>query len=271
MSRNLNQEEKEKLRDKFEEHIFFRLVNQSCKKYEREMKNFRFSPEDVFVESLNVLDDLKAPNKITDDLCNTLWDDLFCDFRYRSENIPEEELNMAVTIVLSMTSYCLTLLDSMKYNGVNIKLMQLLREHYNGYMNILFSVDPYAIRIGMYELKEWITEYIKCDTYLYDEIMDYLEEKDEKVEVIEISSYRIAEKHKTNFAKVISAMYDLHMFEDESGKVASNKQKLMNALGSFLGIDYKNLSQLLNAAKQNGNYTDIFDKLKEKAEKFDQK
>jgi hypothetical protein len=66
-------------------------------------------------------------------------------------------------------------------------------------------------------------------------------------------------------------MYDLHMFEDETGKVASSKQKLMNALGGFLGIDYKNLSQLLNAAKQNGNYTEIFEKLKEKAEKFDQK
>ena len=61
------------------------------------------------------------------------------------------------------------------------------------------------------------------------------------------------------------------MFEDEAGKVVSNKQNLMNALGTFFGADYKNLSQLLYAAKQNGNYTEIFDKLKEKAEKYDQK
>lgn len=48
MNRNLNQEEKEKIRDKYGEHVFFRLLNQSCKRYEREMNMFRFSPEDAF-------------------------------------------------------------------------------------------------------------------------------------------------------------------------------------------------------------------------------
>jgi hypothetical protein len=61
------------------------------------------------------------------------------------------------------------------------------------------------------------------------------------------------------------------MFEDETGKIVSNKQKLMNALGDFFGVSYKNLSQLLNAAKQNGNYTEIFDKLREKAANFEEK
>ena len=271
MSRNLNQEEKEKLRDKYEEHIFFRLANQSCKKYEREMKYFRFSPEDVFMEVLNVLDDLKAPNKNNDDLCDTLWDDLFCVFRERGENIPDEELDKAVAIVVSMVSICLTLLESIKYNGVNAKLILSLSQNYKEYRDILFSIQPYTNKVGIIELKEWLVGYMTCDTYMYDEVMDYLEEKNEKVEVAKVSSYRIAEKHKTNFAKIISAMYDLRMFEDETGKVVSNKQKLMDALGGFFGIDYKNLSQLLNAAKQNGNYTEIFEKLKERAEKFNQK
>lgn len=271
MSRNLNPEEKEKLRNKYGEHIYFRLVNQSCKKYERELRVFRLSPEDVFMETLNVLDDLKAPDRNNDDLCDTLWDDLYCEFRDRGDDIPEEELNKAVAIVFSMVSYCLTLLDSIKYNGVNGKLMLSLSKNYKEFRDILFPIQPYANKIGINELKDWLIGYMACDTYMYDEVMDCIEEKDENVELTEVSSYRIAENHKTNFAKIISAMYDLHMFEDETGKVASNKQKLMNALGGFFGIDYKNLSQLLNSAKQNGNYTEIFDKLKEKAEKFDQK
>ena len=271
MSRNLNPEEKEKLRNKYGEHIYFRLVNQSCKKYERELRVFRLSPEDVFMETLNVLDDLKAPDRNNDDLCDTLWDDLYCEFRDRGDDIPEEELNKAVAIVLSMVTYCLVLLDDMRYNGINAKLLFSLFEHYGSYSDIHHSIEPHAMKIGVNELKGWITEYMKCDTYMYDEVMDCIEEKDENVELTEVSSYRIAENHKTNFAKIISAMYDLHMFEYETGRVASNKQKLMNALGGFFGIDYKNLSQLLNSAKQNGNYTEIFDKLKEKAEKFDQK
>lgn len=180
MSRNLIPEEKEKLKDRYEEDVFFRLVNQSCKRYEREMKVFRFSPEDVFIETLNVLDDLKAPNKNNDDLCDTLWDDLFCEFRYRGENIPEEELNKAVAIVLSMVTYCLVLLDSMKYNGVNVKLMISLSEHYNEFKNIQISFNTFAQKVGMNELKDWLTEYMACDTYMYDEVIDYLVEKEEE-------------------------------------------------------------------------------------------
>jgi hypothetical protein len=179
MSRNLNQEEKVKLRDKYEEHIYFRLVKQSCKKYESELRVFRFSPEDVFMETLNVLDDLKAPNRNNDDLYSIIWDDLFCEFRDRGENIPEEELNKAVAIVISMVTFCLALLDSMKYNGVNGKLIRLLSNKYRGYRDFHRFTELRANIIGIDELKDWLAGYMQCDTYMYDEVMDYLEEKEE--------------------------------------------------------------------------------------------
>jgi hypothetical protein len=179
MSRNLNPEEKEKLRDKFEEHIYFRLVKQSCKRYESELRVFRFSPEDVFMETLNVLDDLKAPNRNNDDLYSIIWDDLFCEFRDRGENIPEEELNKAVAIVISMVTFCLALLDSMKYNGVNGKLIRLLSNKYRGYRDFHRFTELRANIIGIDELKDWLAGYMQCDTYMYDEVMDYLEEKEE--------------------------------------------------------------------------------------------
>lgn len=180
MNRNLNPEEKEKLRDKYEDHIFFRLVNQSCKKYEREMKVFRFSPEDVFVEALNVLDDLKAPNRNNEDLCDTLWDDLFCDFRERGENVPDAELDKAVAVVLSVVTYSLVLIDSMRYNGIVGKLTFLICQHFKGYTDIQQNIHLYAMKVSMEELKDWICQYMQCDTYLYDEVMDCLDEKVEE-------------------------------------------------------------------------------------------
>lgn len=180
MNRNLNPEEKERLRDKYEGHLFFRLVNQSCKKYEREMKVFRFSPEDVFIETLNVLDDLKAPNRNNDDLCDTLWDDLFCDFRERGENIPEAELDKAVTVVLSMVVDGLVLLDSMRYNGVAGKLNRVLQEHGNDYLGIQLSIDSYVHKIGREEVKQWLAEYMQADTYLSEEVEDSLAEREEE-------------------------------------------------------------------------------------------
>lgn len=182
MSRNLNPEEKRKLRDKYGEHVFFRMVNQSCKKYERELSVFRFSPDDVFIETLNVIDDLKAPDRNNDDLCDTLWDDLFCEFRDRGENIPEEELNKAVAVVFSMVTYGLVLLDSMRYNGVVGKLTKVMEKNFKDYLDIQLSMDTYARKIGKAEIKLWLTEYMQADFYLSEEVEDCLEEKEEDKE-----------------------------------------------------------------------------------------
>lgn len=220
MSRNLNPEEKEKLRNKYGEHIYFRLVNQSCKKYERELRVFRLSPEDVFMETLNVLDDLKAPDRNNDDLCDTLWDDLYCEFRDRGNDIPEEELNKAVAIVLSMVTYCLVFLDAMRYNGINGRLFLLLYEHYKSYSDIHHSIDLHVVKMGVNELKGWITGYMKCDTYLYDEVMDYLEEK-------------VEEEKDTN---------------EETSKIAPNKvraQALLEILKQCgLGLDKQDMTKV---------------------------
>lgn len=178
MSRNLNLEEKEKLKNKYGEHLYFRLVNQSCKKYERELRVFRLSPEDVFMETLNVLDDLKAPDRNNDDLCDTIWDDLYCEFRERGVDIPEDELNKAVAIVLSVITYCLALLDTMRYNGIVGKLTFLICQHFKDYTDIQQNIHLCAMKVGIEELKDWISQYMQCDTYLYDEVVDYLEDKD---------------------------------------------------------------------------------------------
>ncbi|MDR1584205.1 MAG: hypothetical protein LBS55_13295 [Prevotellaceae bacterium] len=86
------------------------------------------------------------------------------------------------------------------------------------------------------------------------------------------SPFRIAKGRKTDFVKIISAMYDLHLFETPGGMIASNKQGLFDALGSFLGEDFTGYSALLGAAKaQAKNFTDVFDKLKTKAADYEDK
>ena len=221
MSRNLIPEEKEKLRDRYEEHVFFRLVNQSCKRYEREMKVFRFSPEDVFIETLNVLDDLKAPNKNNDDLCDTLWDDLFCDFRERGENIPDAELDKAVAVVLSVVTYCLVLIDSMRYNGIVGKLTFLICQHFKDYTDIQQNIHLYTMKVGMEELKDWISQYMQCDTYLYDEVMDYLEEKvEEKSETDEETSKIAPNKVRAQILLEILRQCGLGLDKQDMTKVA---------------------------------------------------
>jgi hypothetical protein len=63
------------------------------------------------------------------------------------------------------------------------------------------------------------------------------------------STSKIAVKRKSDFIKIISAMYDAKIFENEKGEVANNKQKLIEDLGSFLNDDLSNYSVSLSQAK----------------------
>lgn len=272
MRYRLRKEEKEKIRNKYKNHPLYQVLNDACKQFEREMPKLRFSPEEVFVLVVAYLEDIASDPDEARSLCERIWDDVFCGIRDTEEEVNDKELELATCVVLISLFVCFELIETSPYKTLMVEVGIQMHDNYllhwkdiqNRFMTPLY-------RRGTEKLKEWLDDFVKSDEFLTDEFEKVFHGGESMAEAVEISSYRLAEKHKTNFAKIISAMYDLHMFEDETGKVASNKQKLMNALGGFLGMDYKNLSQLLNAAKQNGNYTEIFDKLKEKAEKFEQK
>ena len=62
-------------------------------------------------------------------------------------------------------------------------------------------------------------------------------------------SFGLATKRKTDFIKLLSAMYDNKMFVSEYGNPITNKQKLMEAFGEFLNDDFKAYSTSLSQAK----------------------
>ena len=88
------------------------------------------------------------------------------------------------------------------------------------------------------------------------------------IKIGSISQYTISEDKKTDFIKIISAMYDCRMFSFVDGKMASNKKQLIKELGKFLNTEIDDYSPLLSAAKRNANYLEIFDKLKGKGEDY---
>ena len=80
------------------------------------------------------------------------------------------------------------------------------------------------------------------------------------------SGYRLASKKKTDFVKIISAMYEAKLFVNQEGKPLTNKQDLMNAFGTLLNDDFSSYSTLLAQAKDGDDkkYMKIFDVIKQK-------
>jgi hypothetical protein len=82
------------------------------------------------------------------------------------------------------------------------------------------------------------------------------------------AKFRLANRRNTDFVKIISAMYDCRMFMTPDGLLASNKQDVMNEFGKLLQADLSSYSTLLSRAKDTDSYLDVFDQLKEAAEKY---
>jgi len=62
-------------------------------------------------------------------------------------------------------------------------------------------------------------------------------------------NFKIAKSKKTDFIKILSAMYDARMFETPNGFIASNKQTLFDEFGKILDENFSNYSTLLSKSK----------------------
>ena len=58
------------------------------------------------------------------------------------------------------------------------------------------------------------------------------------------------------------------MFMTPDGLLASNKQDVMNEFGKLLQADMSNYSGLLSRAKNADNFLEVFEQLKEAANKY---
>jgi|GEM_PF-2108572 len=84
------------------------------------------------------------------------------------------------------------------------------------------------------------------------------------------STFHIASKRKTDVIKILSAMYDSKMFVNAEKKTLTNKQKMMEAFGEFLGEDFSNYSSYLSQSKDNNPdvFIRTFDNLRATAREY---
>ena len=175
-------------------------------------------------------------------------------------NTPEEEKfikHHSLLFIADDDSSLRQVLFGYTHKCLSIYKRYRLRKKYNE----LITCNNSQLEVFCQDLINFIDDFIEPNNILADELKT----------VHETSRYRIAKGKKTDFAKIISAMYDCRLFETDEGKIASNKQDLMNTFGKLFSEDFSNYSTLINRAKETAVYCEIFDKLKEKAEEYEKK
>lgn len=130
-----------------------------------------------------------------------------------------------------------------------------LKYEYSNLNYKLFNLKKNIIRM----LNEW------------DEMIPNTTKTNEKGHLSNVpSKFRLASKRKTDFLKIISALYDCRMFETEDGYIANNKQELISEFGRLLSEDFTKYSASLSQSKQVTKETFLkpFTDIRKKAEEY---
>ena len=82
--------------------------------------------------------------------------------------------------------------------------------------------------------------------------------------------FKLASKKKTDFIKIMSAMYDARMFETEDGFLITNKQSMLIEFGLLFGEDFSKYSSLLSKSKdtEKAIFLKPFDTIRRSAEDY---
>lgn len=178
MKNRLRRQERAIVSSRYDKDLLYQLLYLPGKSYERELKNFRLTAEELFVECIDVLDNIKERNRSEAEYYVTgLWDALFCDFRdLDTQDTTDEELKHAVSVVIYGIVMCLSQSSKPKYVYLNTCLMEQLNEPEHSadipdlqerYLHTYYRMDAGAVMAAF-------EAYMSCDHFISDEIDELL-------------------------------------------------------------------------------------------------
>lgn len=181
MMKRLRRSEKEEIKRNYSDNLIFEAIFAPCKKMEKELASFRLSAEEVFLECLSIIDDLKEceSTKQARLKVNGLWDAIYCDFRdLANEDTSEQELKQAASEVVAVTILLLNYCKNRSVDKLLIPLISQLGNYQDYYYQIQLEFIPNFWTVGEDELKDYIAEYWESDDYISDSIRGRLAELD---------------------------------------------------------------------------------------------
>lgn len=166
----------------------FKLMKLVGRKYERELKVFRFAVEELFLEVMTIVDDAKESVSEAREEYADLWNTLHCQYRDLCVgNADEDEFSVAVAEVMSIATILLSMCKEKGHTHLSLLFINQMNAYRaNAYEQMLQEVMPVVYQIGEEKLKERIREYMESEEWISDDIQKMLMDlPDEPLRILE--------------------------------------------------------------------------------------
>lgn len=199
MSARLDLNQQEKINKRYHDHPLFCACQATFRNYLAGMHYLMFSPTEVFVESVGVIDDLLEEGTDRLEYIRSLWQNLIIRYKLWPLMHPgagdDKEYETAVNSVLYTVALAMSRHSDSYFNDI-IKdaLLTEIDSHTSVVKqqedSVIASISKYAAGI-----EEWLDNYANSETYLSDDIDDVVHDRKPR------SLLKVAHKNKSNIQK----------------------------------------------------------------------
>jgi hypothetical protein len=119
MAKKYQQNLRDKLKEHFREHPYFKLCKAVFNVFQEECSTMVMTPEELFEDASWTLDQILRDGDISAELCQELWTDKFTQYRERDEKVggKEDATKTEVAVLFYVVMYALQAVNNSHYRG----------------------------------------------------------------------------------------------------------------------------------------------------------
>ena len=174
MLKKFTKEEREDLKNKYHSEPLFIAAETVCSFFDNRLQAYVLWPEDYFNEAAVIIDDIKQNGDEFIPEISKLWKNTYPRFREYDKTVPDNEIKLATTIVLSIVALILNLSDDTTHQSMARLIMDTVRNHFTEEWEKTFAELGNECNRFSKPLRKWINDYMQLNNTQY--ISDDIEE-----------------------------------------------------------------------------------------------
>lgn len=186
MMNQLRKNQRDAIKSKYAQNLLFKGLYPVAKGLESRMKHLRLSAEEVFLNAMYIIDDVKDDLSDGNYRLRSVWDEVYCNIReLSSDDTEEDEILLATSEVVYYVMLILSYCDGAVYNKLALELVCKMDEHACKTDEMQHLFMPNIWRLGDDAFKKCVMEYMQSDVFLSDEMEEMLKGLPEPSFVVE--------------------------------------------------------------------------------------